>query len=44
MLAVVAGIVVLWYVLAVVLNAAWAYDQAGREGVTLGSATWSGRR
>ncbi len=35
-LAVVAGIVVLWYVLAVVLNAAWAQDQAGRDGVTLG--------
>ena len=37
-LAVVAGIVVLWYVLAVVLNAAWAHDQAGRDGVTLGPA------
>jgi NitT/TauT family transport system permease protein len=35
-LVVVAGIVALWYLLAVGLNAAWAYDQAGREGVTLG--------
>jgi NitT/TauT family transport system permease protein len=35
---VVAGIVVLWYVLSVALNAAWAHDQAGREGVTLGPA------
>ena len=32
-LTVIAGIVLLWYVLAVVLNAAWAYDQAGRDGV-----------
>jgi NitT/TauT family transport system permease protein len=37
-LAVVAGIVVLWYGAAVVLNAAWAYDQAGRAGVELGFA------
>jgi NitT/TauT family transport system permease protein len=35
---VVAGIVAIWYLLAVTLNAAWAYDQAGREGVTLGPA------
>jgi NitT/TauT family transport system permease protein len=35
---VVAGIFALWYVLAVVLNAAWAYDQAGRDGVRLGPA------
>jgi NitT/TauT family transport system permease protein len=35
-LTVVAAIVLLWYLLAVVLNAAWAYDQAGRDGVTLG--------
>jgi NitT/TauT family transport system permease protein len=35
-LTVVAGIVVVWYVLAVVLNAAWALDQAGRSGTTLG--------
>jgi NitT/TauT family transport system permease protein len=37
-LAIVAGIVVLWYLLAVVLNAAWARDQAVRDGVTLGPA------
>ena len=37
-LAVVAAIVAAWYVLAMVLNAAWAYDQAGRDGVTLGPA------
>ena len=37
-LVVVAGILVLWYVLAVVLNAAWARDQAAREGVALGPA------
>jgi NitT/TauT family transport system permease protein len=37
-LTVVAGIVVLWYALAVVLNAAWARDQAERAGVTLGPA------
>ncbi len=35
-LTVIAGMVVLWYALAVLLNAAWAYDQAGRDGVTLG--------
>ena len=35
-LTVVAGIVLIWYVLAIVLNAAWAHDQAGRDGVTLG--------
>ena len=39
-------IIVLWYVMAVVLNAPWAHDQAGRQGVTLGfddlvAATWS---
>jgi NitT/TauT family transport system permease protein len=45
-LTVVVGIIVLWYVMAVVLNAAWAYDQAGRQDVELGfvdlvAATWS---
>jgi NitT/TauT family transport system permease protein len=35
-LTVVLGILVLWYVFAVVLNAAWAHDQAGRDGITLG--------
>ena len=45
-LTVVAAIVVFWYAMAVVLNAAWARDQAGRDGVTLGPAalvadTWS---
>ena len=45
-LAVVGFILALWYVMAVVLNAAWAHDQAGRQGVTLGftdlvAATWS---
>jgi NitT/TauT family transport system permease protein len=34
-LAVVAGIVVLWYAGAVWLNAAWAFDQAGRGGKRL---------
>ncbi len=48
-LAVVAGIVVIWYAAAVLLNAAWAFDQAGRDGVTLGPAalvadTWSQER
>ena len=48
-LAVVAAIVVGWYAMAVVLNAAWARDQAGRDGVTLGPAalvadTWSQER
>ena len=48
-LTVTAGIVLLWYALAVVLNAAWAHDQAGRDGVTLGpaalvEATWSQER
>ncbi len=38
-LTVVLGLIVLWYVGAVVLNAAWAYDQAGRAGETL---DWSG--
>jgi NitT/TauT family transport system permease protein len=45
-LTVVAGILALWYVGAVVLNAPWALDQAGRDGVELGfrelvAATWS---
>jgi NitT/TauT family transport system permease protein len=35
-LTVVAGIVAIWYVATVLLNAAWAHDQAGRDGVTLG--------
>ena len=35
-LAVVAAIVLLWYGFAVVLNAPWARDQAGRDGRTLG--------
>lgn len=34
-LSVVAALVVLWYGLAVVLNAPWAFDQAGRDGRTL---------
>jgi len=34
-LTVVVGILALWYVFAVVLNAPWAYDQAGREEVEL---------
>jgi NitT/TauT family transport system permease protein len=37
-LTVVAGIVVVWYVFAVILNAAWARDQAEREGATPGPA------
>jgi NitT/TauT family transport system permease protein len=37
-LTVVAGILGLWYVFAVVLNAPWALDQAGRAGVELGPA------
>ena len=37
-LTVVAAIVVFWYAMAVALNAAWARDQAGRDGVTLGPA------
>ncbi|MBB5223633.1 NitT/TauT family transport system permease protein [Amaricoccus macauensis] len=36
-LTVVAAIVVLWYGLAVVLNAQWAHDQAARDGRTLGA-------
>jgi NitT/TauT family transport system permease protein len=45
-LTVVAGIVLVWYVGAVVLNAPWALDQAGREGVELSfrelvADTWS---
>jgi NitT/TauT family transport system permease protein len=35
-LTVVLGILVLWYGCTVILNAAWAYDQAGRDGVALG--------
>ena len=35
-LAVTAGLVALWYVFAVILNAPWALDQAGRAGVELG--------
>jgi NitT/TauT family transport system permease protein len=35
-LTVVLGILALWYLGAVILNAPWAYDQAGREGVELG--------
>lgn len=39
----------LWYLLAILLNAGWAYDQAGRDGATLGPAalvrdTWSQER
>ena len=39
----------LWYLLAIALNAPWAYDQAGRDGVELGPAalvrdTWSQER
>jgi NitT/TauT family transport system permease protein len=37
-LTVVAGILGLWYVFAVVLNAPWALDEAGRTGVELGPA------
>lgn len=37
-LAVVAGIVVIWYVATVWLNAAWAFDQARRAGAELGLA------
>ena len=33
---VVLAIVALWYIFAVILNAPWAWDQAGREGVELG--------
>lgn len=33
---VVGVILALWYVFAVILNAPWAYDQAGRQGVELG--------
>ncbi len=45
-LTIVGFIIALWYVMAVVLNAPWAYDQAGRQGVTLDfgglvAATWS---
>jgi NitT/TauT family transport system permease protein len=39
----------LWYLLAIALNAGWAYDQAGRDGVELGPValvrdTWSQER
>ncbi len=37
-LSVVAGILALWYLVAVILNAPWALDQAGRDGVDLGLA------
>lgn len=37
-LAVVAGLLLCWYALAVVLNAPWAQDQAARSGQTLGPA------
>ncbi len=37
-LTVVAGIIVLWYAGAVWLNAAWAFDQAGRAGIELSAA------
>ncbi|MEM8570275.1 MAG: ABC transporter permease [Pseudomonadota bacterium] len=45
-LTVVTAIVAFWYVGAIWLNAAWAYDQAGREGIDLTfrsliSETWS---
>ncbi len=45
-LVVVAAILVLWYVGAVLLNAPWALDQAGRDGVELSTSqlivdTWS---
>jgi NitT/TauT family transport system permease protein len=48
-LAVVAGILVLWYLLAVVMNAGFARDQAARGGAALGpaalvAATWSQER
>ena len=48
-LTIVAGIFVIWYVAAVLLNAPWAYDQAGRDGVTLSTGdliadTWSQER
>ena len=48
-LVVVAGIVVLWYLLAVAMNAGFARDQAARDGVTLGpgalvAATWRQER
>lgn len=45
-LTIVAGLFVLWYVAAVWLNAAWAYDRAGRAGIDLSFAemvadTWA---
>jgi NitT/TauT family transport system permease protein len=48
-LVVVAGILVAWYLLAVAMNAGFARDQAGRDGVTLGpralvADTWSQER
>jgi NitT/TauT family transport system permease protein len=48
-LAVVAGILVLWYLLAIIMNAGFARDQAARDGAALGpaalvAATWSQER
>jgi NitT/TauT family transport system permease protein len=48
-LVVVAGILVGWYLLAIAMNAGFARDQAGRDGVVLGPAalvdeTWSQER
>jgi NitT/TauT family transport system permease protein len=48
-LVVVAGILLSWYLLAIVMNAGFARDQAGRDGVTLGpralvADTWSQER
>ena len=49
MLVVVAGILVLWYLAAIVMNASFARDQAERDGVALSpralvAATWSQER
>ena len=35
-LTVIVGMLTLWYVFAVVLNAPWARDQAARQGMSLG--------
>jgi NitT/TauT family transport system permease protein len=48
-LVVVAGMLLSWYLLAIVMNAGFARDQAGRDGVTLGpralvADTWSQER
>lgn len=48
-LAVVVGLLVLWYLLAIPMNAGFARDQAARDGLTLGPAalvadTWSQER